>query len=49
MNSPRLIETGVSTSVGCKMQLVKYELSSDLYFNMSKKWEIPEDMTEARS
>lgn len=49
MAEPRIIETGVSVSVGGKIQVKKYEISSDYYFNQSAKWSIPDDWTDEQA
>lgn len=46
MEQPKLIEVSVSASTGGKMQLVKFEISSDFHFSMSGKWSIPENMSD---
>lgn len=46
MSQPRLIEVGCSVSTGGKIQLKRYELSSDYHFHLSGKWSVPEGMTE---
>jgi hypothetical protein len=45
-DKPVLIECGASVSTGGKVQLKKYELSSDYHFHLSGKWAMPPGMTE---
>lgn len=45
-DKPVLIECGASVSTGGKMQLKKYELSSDWHFHLSGKWTMPPGMSE---
>lgn len=45
-NKPRIIEVGASVSSGGKVQLKKYELSADYFFNLNAKWEIPTGMSD---
>ena len=45
-DQPRIIEVGASVSTGGKIQLKKYELSADYFFNLNAKWAIPEGMSE---
>jgi hypothetical protein len=44
--SPRLIECGASVSEGGRIQIKKYEFSSDYHFSLNAKWEMPDDMTD---
>jgi len=46
VEKPTLIEVGVSVSTGGKVQLKKFELSSDYFLNVSGKWSVPPTMTE---
>lgn len=46
VDKPRLIEVGVSVSTGGKVQLKKFELSSDYFLNVSGKWSVPDTMTD---
>lgn len=48
-SEPRLIETGASVSTGGKVQLKKYELSSDYHYSLNAKWSIPGDWTEEQA
>lgn len=41
-----LIECGVSVSTGGKVQLKKYELSSDYHLSVNGKWRVPESWDE---
>lgn len=43
---PQLIECGASVSTGGKIQIKKYEISSDYHLNLSSKWSMPPGMTE---
>jgi hypothetical protein len=43
---PRCIEASVSTSIGGKVQIVKFEFSQDYFISFGGKWDIPEDWTE---
>jgi hypothetical protein len=47
--TPRLIEVGVSVSNGGKIQLKKFEFSSDYHFHLSGKWTAPEDWTDQQA
>lgn len=42
-HTPKCAEISVSASVGGKVQIVKFEFSSDYHFTMSGKWSIPEE------
>jgi hypothetical protein len=46
-DKPQIIEVGASVSTGGKIQLKKYELSADYFFNLNAKWAIPEGMSES--
>jgi hypothetical protein len=37
------LEITVSSSVGGKVQIIKFEYSEDYHFSQSEKWSIPED------
>lgn len=43
---PQLVEVGCSVSTGGKVQLKKYEISSDYHFHLSGKWAVPPGWTE---
>jgi hypothetical protein len=43
---PALIETGVSVSIGGKVQVKRYEIDSTYHFSVNGKWSIPEDWDE---
>jgi hypothetical protein len=40
------LEVSVSSSVGGKVQIIKFEYSEDYHFSQTEKWSIPEDWTE---
>ena len=42
---PTPLEITVSSSVGGKVQIIKFEYSEDYHFSQSEKWSIPEDWT----
>ena len=42
-NKPTPLEITVSSSVGGKVQIIKFEYSEDYHFSQSEKWSIPED------
>lgn len=46
-DKPELIEAGASVSMGGKIQLKKYEISTDYHFHISGKWSMPEGMTDS--
>jgi hypothetical protein len=46
MSEPKCIEVTASTSTGGRVQLVKFELSSDYHFSMTRRYSIPDDWTE---
>lgn len=48
-DKPVLIEAGASVSTGGKIQLKKYEISSDYHFHLSGKWSIPPGWTEQQA
>lgn len=37
------LEITVSSSVGGKVQIIKFEYTEDYHFSQSEKWSIPED------
>ena len=43
---PKCTEITVSSSVGGKVQIVKYEFTSDFHYSMTRKYEIPEGWSE---
>jgi hypothetical protein len=45
-SQPRCVEASVSTSVGGKVQIVKFEFSQDYFISFGGRWDIPEDWTE---
>jgi len=42
-SKPTPLEITVSSSVGGKVQIIKFEYSEDYHFSQSEKWSIPED------
>ena len=40
------LEVSVSSSVGGKVQIIKFEYSEDYHFSQTEKWSVPEDWTE---
>jgi len=40
---PKPLEITVSSSVGGKVQIIKFEYTEDFHFSQSEKWSIPED------
>jgi hypothetical protein len=44
-SEPTPLEITVSSSVGGKVQIIKFEYSEDYHFSQSEKWSIPEDWT----
>lgn len=46
MEEPILKEVSVSASIGAKVQLVKFELTSDFHLHMGSTWTMPEDWSE---
>jgi hypothetical protein len=42
-SEPTPLEITVSSSVGGKVQIIKFEYSEDYHFSQSDKWSIPED------
>jgi D-hexose-6-phosphate mutarotase len=46
MSEPVCTEITCNASVGGKVSIVKYDLSSDVHFSLSRKYSIPEDWTE---
>lgn len=43
---PTCTEVTVSASVGGKVQIVKFEFTSDYHYSMSRKYSVPEDWTQ---
>lgn len=43
---PKCTEITVSSSVGGKVQIVKFEFTVDFHYSMTRKYDIPEDWTE---
>ena len=43
MADPTPLEITVSSSVGGKVQIIKFEYTEDFHFSQSEKWSIPED------
>lgn len=48
-DKPVLIECGASVSSGGKVQLKKFELSSDYHFTVSGKWSVPPNWTDEQA
>lgn len=46
---PKLSEINISFSVGGKVQIIKFDISSDYHVSLSRKWEIPEDWTNEQA
>lgn len=46
MSAPVLTEISIAASAGGKVQIIKYDLSSDYFVSESRKWSVPEDWTE---
>ena len=44
--SPQLREINISFSAGGKVSIVKYDVSSDYHISASKRYEIPDGMSE---
>ena len=42
-SEPTPLEITVSSSVGGKVQIIKFEYSEDYHFSQSEKWSSPED------
>jgi len=42
-SEPTPLEITVSSSVGGKVQIIKFEYSEDYHFSQSEKWSIPKD------
>ena len=40
------LEVSVSSSVGGKVQIIKFEYSEDYHFSQTEKWSVPEDWTK---
>jgi hypothetical protein len=45
-SEPKPLEISVSSSVGGKVQIIKFEYSEDYHFSQTEKWSVPEDWTE---
>lgn len=45
-SEPTPLEITVSSSVGGKVQIIKFEYSEDYHFSQSEKWSIPEDWSD---
>lgn len=45
-SEPKCIEVVCSTSVGGKVQIVKFEYTADFHYSISRKYEIPEGWNE---
>lgn len=45
MSEPKLIEISASASAGGKVQIIKYDESSDYFVSLSQKYTIPDDWT----
>lgn len=43
---PKCIEVVCSSSMGGRVQIVKYEYSADFHYSMSRKYEIPSNWNE---
>ena len=43
MADPTPLEITVSSSVGGKVQIIKFEYTEDYHFSQSEKWSIPDD------
>lgn len=46
ISEPKCIEVGTTASVGGKVQVVKFDVSVDYFYSISRKYSIPEDWTE---
>ena len=44
-SEPTPLEVTISSSVGGKVQIIKFEYSEDYHFSQSEKWSVPEDWT----
>lgn len=42
-NDPKPLEITVSSSIGGKVQIIKFEYSEDFHFSQSEKWSVPDD------
>jgi hypothetical protein len=40
---PKPLEITVSSSVGGKVQIIKFEYTEDYHFSQTEKWSVPED------
>lgn len=45
-SEPICTEVTVSSSVGGKVQIVKFEYTADFHYSMSRKYSVPEGWTE---
>jgi hypothetical protein len=45
-SEPKCTEVVCSTSVGGKVQVVKFEYSADFHYSISRKYDIPEGWSE---
>ena len=45
-SEPKPLEISVSSSVGGKVQIIKFEYSEDYHFSQTEKWSVPEDWTD---
>lgn len=45
-SEPVCTEVTCSSSVGGKVQIVKFEYSADFHYSMSRKYDVPKDWTE---
>lgn len=45
-SEPRCTEVVCSSSVGGKVQIVRFEYTADFHYSMSRKYDIPDDWTE---
>lgn len=43
---PRLTEVSVASSAGGKVQIIKFDVSSDYFVSLSQKYEIPEGWSD---
>jgi hypothetical protein len=45
-SEPRLVQVSATGSVGGKVQIIKYDVSSDYFVSQSRTYEIPPDWSE---
>lgn len=45
-SEPRCTEVVCSSSVGGKVQIVKFEYSADFHYSISRKYDVPKDWSE---